>query len=74
MKITRVTNQSHTDSSKNYLCKSISLNDQDEIIKKPNGQLCRGIGETLDIATLKEFNSIISNGRFQASCRLDVKF
>ena len=61
MKITRVTNQSCTDSTKNYLCKSISLNDQDEIIKKPNGQLSRGIGETLAIASLTEFHSIISD-------------
>ena len=61
MKITRVTNQSNSDLNKNYLCKSISLNDQDEIIKKPNGQLCRGIGETIDIASLTEFHSIISN-------------
>jgi len=61
MKITRVTNQSYTDSSKNYLCKSISLNDAGEIIKNPNGQLSRGIGETLAIASLTEFHSIISN-------------
>jgi P4 family phage/plasmid primase-like protien len=61
MKITRVTNQSYTDSSKNYLCKSISLNDAGEIIKIPNGQLSRGIGETLAIASLTEFHSIISN-------------
>jgi hypothetical protein len=37
------------------------LNDQDEIIKKSNGHLFRAIGETLDIPTLKEFHSIISN-------------
>jgi P4 family phage/plasmid primase-like protien len=61
MKITRVTNQSNSDLNKNYLCKSISLNDAGEIIKKPNGQLSRGIGETIDIASLTEFHSIISN-------------
>jgi hypothetical protein len=37
------------------------LNDAGEIIKKPNGQLSRGIGETIDIASLTEFHSIISD-------------
>jgi P4 family phage/plasmid primase-like protien len=61
MKITRVTNHSSEDATKNYLCKSISLSDQDEFIKKSNGQLSRAIGETLDVDTLTEFHSIISN-------------